>query len=60
MDLCVSQAHSVPLDVKLYLPKLNQIHTGIPVTFAGDAFVSFHGSFDRSPPTGYGVVRYVR
>ncbi|KAJ7587136.1 hypothetical protein C8J56DRAFT_943668 [Mycena floridula] len=36
------QAHSVPLDIKFH---------------GSEAFVSFHGSFNRVPPTGYGVVR---
>jgi glucose/arabinose dehydrogenase len=26
---------------------------------AGDAFVSFHGSWNRDPPTGYRVIRVV-
>ncbi|THU92329.1 soluble quino protein glucose dehydrogenase [Dendrothele bispora CBS 962.96] len=50
------QAHSVPLDIKFYEPS----GTGsgsFPSSSAGDAFVSFHGSFDRDPPTGYGVVQ---
>ncbi|KAF5338104.1 hypothetical protein D9758_015381 [Tetrapyrgos nigripes] len=40
------QAHSVPLDIKF--------QSG---PSGADAFVSFHGSFDRDPPTGYGVVK---
>jgi len=32
---------------------------GLPTTWARDIFVSFHGSFDRNPPTGYGVVQWV-
>jgi len=31
---------------------------GLPTTWARDIFVSFHGSFDRNPPTGYGVVQW--
>ncbi|KAF8147473.1 hypothetical protein B0H34DRAFT_739271 [Crassisporium funariophilum] len=55
------QAHSVPLDVKLYQTPLipAACATAFPVSFNGHAFISFHGSFDRSPPTGYGVVRPV-
>ncbi|RDB18470.1 hypothetical protein Hypma_000295 [Hypsizygus marmoreus] len=49
------QAHSVPLDIKFYSPQTGAI-TSFPTSFSGDAFVSFHGSFDRTPPTGYGVV----
>ena len=55
------QAHSVPLDLKFFFPDhvVNQTDGGVslPLAWAGDAFVSFHGSFDRTPPTGYGVVR---
>lgn len=51
------QAHSVPLDIKFYIPQLKST-VGLPITWAGDAFVSFHGSFNRAPPTGYAVVRY--
>ncbi|KAF8075236.1 hypothetical protein FPV67DRAFT_1446178 [Lyophyllum atratum] len=53
------QAHSVPLDVKFYspVPSTTLLSTAFPSTLSGDAFVSFHGSFDRTPPTGYGVVR---
>lgn len=52
------QAHSVPLDIKFFLPKgSNNAKVALPASWSGDAFVSFHGSFDRTPPTGYGVVR---
>ncbi|GJE86242.1 soluble quino protein glucose dehydrogenase [Phanerochaete sordida] len=52
------QAHSVPLDIKFFFPgKGNNAGSSVPASWAGDAFVSFHGSFDRTPPTGYGVVR---
>ncbi|KAG7097828.1 hypothetical protein E1B28_005145 [Marasmius oreades] len=54
------QAHSVPLDIKFYLgpqPTQASQKKPLPTAFVGDSFVSFHGSFDRNPPTGYGVVR---
>ncbi|KAF9002520.1 soluble quino protein glucose/sorbosone dehydrogenase [Cyathus striatus] len=51
------QAHSVPLDIKFYTSK-KVTSNGLPLSLRGDAFVSFHGSFNRSPPTGYGVIRY--
>ncbi|KAJ8517821.1 hypothetical protein ONZ45_g5046 [Pleurotus djamor] len=51
------QAHSVPLDIKFYTPGPVSSLTSFPSSFAGDAFVSFRGSFDRTPPTGYGVIR---
>ncbi|KAJ7084754.1 soluble quino protein glucose/sorbosone dehydrogenase [Mycena crocata] len=50
------QAHSVPLDIKFYQPPGTPSNVSFPSSFAGDAVVSFHGSFNRSPPTGYGVV----
>ncbi|HKP52695.1 MAG TPA: PQQ-dependent sugar dehydrogenase [Chloroflexia bacterium] len=45
------QAHSAPLGLAFY--------TGsqFPVQFKGDIFVAFHGSWNRSVPTGYKVVR---
>ncbi|KAG6910473.1 hypothetical protein DXG01_010398 [Tephrocybe rancida] len=51
------QAHSVPLDIKFYTAGSTLAAASFPKTLCGDAFVSFHGSFDRTPPTGYGVVR---
>ena len=52
--------HSVPLDIKFYAtPRTSTVSKGLPSKWSGDAFVSFHGSFDRVPPTGYGVVRYI-
>lgn len=58
---CLSgiKAHSVPLDIKFFFhtPNANS-GTSLPPAWTGDAFVTFHGSFDREPPTGYGVVRY--
>jgi glucose/arabinose dehydrogenase len=45
------QAHSAPLGLGFY--------TGdqFPETYRGDLFVAFHGSWNRSVPTGYKVVR---
>ncbi|CAE6357019.1 unnamed protein product [Rhizoctonia solani] len=56
----VFQAHSAPLDFAFYdnskcSPKENDI--GLPSKWDGDAFSSFHGSFNSEPPTGYSVVR---
>ncbi|KAG6835786.1 hypothetical protein H0H93_014680, partial [Arthromyces matolae] len=51
------QAHSVPLDIKFFTSGSTSTKGSFPKSFCGDAFVSFHGSFDRTPPTGYGVVR---
>jgi glucose/arabinose dehydrogenase len=47
------QAHSAPLGLDFYFPKNMQF----PTDFRGDAFVAFHGSWNRNPPTGYKVVR---
>ena len=45
------QAHSAPLGISFY--------TGdqFPVSFWNDALVAFHGSWNRTAPTGYKVVR---
>jgi glucose/arabinose dehydrogenase len=45
------QAHSAPLGLGFY--------TGdaFPASYKGDLFVAFHGSWNRSEPTGYKVVR---
>jgi len=45
------QAHSAPLGISFY--------TGdqFPASYQNDAFVAFHGSWNRDEPTGYKVVR---
>jgi glucose/arabinose dehydrogenase len=53
------QAHSVPLDIKFYPGAVKAGTTQLPASLKGQAFVSFRGSFNRTPPTGYGVVRLV-
>jgi uncharacterized protein (TIGR03437 family) len=47
------QAHSAPLGITFY--------TGatFPAQYRDDAFVAFHGSWNRSVPTGYKVVRVI-
>lgn len=45
----------MPLDIKFL--DVEEETRGLPALFKGDAFVSFHGSFNRDPPTGYGVVQ---
>ncbi|KAF8646504.1 hypothetical protein AX16_007181 [Volvariella volvacea WC 439] len=51
------QAHSVPLDIKFYGERSSyETPVSFPSTLIGDAFVSFRGSSNRKPPTGYGVV----
>jgi len=45
------QAHSAPLGISFY--------TGsqFPASYLNDAFIGFHGSWNRAEPTGYKVVR---
>jgi glucose/arabinose dehydrogenase len=45
------QAHSAPLGITFYTG------TQFPVEYWNDAFVTFHGSWNRDEPTGYKVVR---
>jgi len=45
------QAHSAPLGLEFYSGST------FPVEYQGDLFVAFHGSWNRSIPTGYKVVR---
>lgn len=47
------QAHSAPLGIVFY------DGAQFPPEFKGDAFVAFHGSWNRSTPTGYKVVRAI-
>lgn len=43
-------AHSAPLGIEFYTG------SAFPEAYRGDAFVAFHGSWNRSTPTGYKVV----
>lgn len=45
------QAHSAPLGLSEYTG------TQFPAEYRGDLFVAFHGSWNRSKPTGYKLVR---
>lgn len=45
------QAHSAPLGLAFYTG------TAFPEAYQGDLFIAFHGSWNRSVPTGYKVVR---
>lgn len=45
------QAHSAPLGLAFYLG------TQFPAEYHGNLFVALHGSWNRSEPTGYKVVR---
>jgi glucose/arabinose dehydrogenase len=45
------EAHSAPLGIGFYTG------TQFPASYLNDAFVAFHGSWNRDAPTGYKVVR---
>lgn len=45
------QAHSAPLGITFYDGAM------FPEEYQGDLFIAFHGSWNRSVPTGYKVVR---
>ncbi len=45
------QAHSAPLGLVFYTGQ------SFPLKYRGDLFIAFHGSWNRSVPTGYKVVR---
>ncbi|KAF8062408.1 hypothetical protein FPV67DRAFT_1452256 [Lyophyllum atratum] len=57
LPLLPLQAHSSPTDIKFYENSTLSDLTSLPQDYIGDAFVSFFGSFNRDPPTGYGVVQ---
>jgi glucose/arabinose dehydrogenase len=44
------QAHSAPLGLTFYVGQQ------FPTTYRGDLFVAFHGSWNRTEPTGYKIV----
>jgi glucose/arabinose dehydrogenase len=47
------QAHSAPLDITFFD---DQPTGALPEKYRGGAFVALHGSWDRSPNTGYKVI----
>jgi glucose/arabinose dehydrogenase len=47
------QAHSAPLGIVFYDGE------AFPAAYRGDGFVTLHGSWNRSTPTGYKVVRVI-
>ncbi len=49
------QSHSAPLGLTFYVAADGP--AAFPARFAGDAFVTFHGSWNRSLRTGYKLVR---
>jgi glucose/arabinose dehydrogenase len=51
------QAHSAALGVAFYPTQQNAKVKGFPSEYRGDAFLAFHGSWNRSKRTGYKIVR---
>jgi glucose/arabinose dehydrogenase len=51
VPLVEMQAHSAPLGLEFYSG------AGFPAEYQGDLFVAFHGSWNRSQPVGYKIVR---
>jgi glucose/arabinose dehydrogenase len=49
------QSHSAPLEMVFYTCRKGV--AAFPAEYYGDAFVAFHGSWNRSRRTGYKVVR---
>lgn len=47
------QAHSAPLGLAFYTGSM------FPAEYRGNLFICYHGSWNRSVPTGYKVVRFV-
>ncbi len=52
------QAHSAPLTMTFYDPPAGA-PAALPPSYAGQAFVAMHGSWNRARRTGYKVVRVV-
>jgi glucose/arabinose dehydrogenase len=54
------QAHSAALGVAFYPPlkaSASKAPGAFPAEYAGDAFLAYHGSWNRSAKTGYKIVR---
>lgn len=51
VPLLLHTAHSAPMQMAFYQG------SQFPKEFQGDAFVAFHGSWNRKPPSGYEVAR---
>jgi glucose/arabinose dehydrogenase len=47
------QAHSAPLGLAFYPPNVKQF----PALYQNSLYIAFHGSWNRSVPTGYKIVR---
>jgi glucose/arabinose dehydrogenase len=57
--LITMQAHTAPLGLTFYTGNSTGDSTGdsFPADYAGDLFIALHGSWNRSVPVGYKVVR---
>lgn len=54
------EAHAAPLDIKFYNgPSAAVTSLGFVKGWIGNAFISFHGSANRVPERGFGVVMLV-
>lgn len=52
------QAHSAPLGLTFMIDQNTNKRTKFPLqTFKDDVFVAFHGSWNRTIPTGYKIIR---
>jgi glucose/arabinose dehydrogenase len=54
------QAHSAALGLAFYpeaIPRVAGRYSGFPKEYSGDAFLAYHGSWNRSEKTGYKIVR---
>lgn len=52
------QAHSAALGMAFYPTEdTKELQRSFPAEYSGDAFLAFHGSWNRSDPTGYKIVR---
>jgi glucose/arabinose dehydrogenase len=51
------QAHSAALGVAFYPQQAASVVKAFPAEYSGDAFLAFHGSWNRSAKTGYKIVR---
>lgn len=51
------QAHSAPLGLQFYAGPGGAVAPAFPAGYQGSLFIALHGSWNRSVPTGYKVVR---
>ncbi|HSH04389.1 MAG TPA: PQQ-dependent sugar dehydrogenase [Anaerolineae bacterium] len=51
------QAHTAPLGLTFYPTDVTNLTNPFPTEYHGDLFVALHGSWNRSVPVGYSIVR---